>query len=77
MSKYIYTFSNGKEEIEVEGCNLWDGAKNAGISITRADRLGGRYLQSTPFEQRERGIWAVGQYGGIQHFNVKQRIKRV
>ena len=73
MSKYIYTFTRGDREIEAEGYNFWSGAKKADIHIVRADTLGSYYLQSTPFEKRERTAWATGEYGGMEAWAVKQR----
>jgi len=75
MNGYIYTFTKGKKVIETEGYNLWSGAKNAGLTIVRADRLSRHYLQSTPFDQRERKVWVVGEFGGSSLWNVKQRRK--
>jgi len=73
MSQYTYTFTRGEEEIEAKGYNLWNGAKNAGLTITRADKLGTHYLQSTPFNDRERVVWTVGEMGGMSLWTVKQR----
>jgi len=73
MSNYIYTFVRGEKEIEVEGCNLWAGAEKAGVHIFRADKLGSHYLQSTPFEKRERVVWASGEMGGMEAWTVRQR----
>ena len=75
MSKYIYTFTKGDREIEAEGYNLWNGANKADIHIFRADPLGTYYLQSTPFEKRERTVWATSEYGGMEAWTVKQRYK--
>jgi len=57
--KYTYTFKNGNETIEAQGYNLWKGAENAGLVITRADRLSIYYLQKTKFEDRVRNVWAT------------------
>lgn len=66
MSTYKYTFKNGTETIVSTGYNLWNGAKNAGLHILRADPLGTHYLQSTKFENRVRNVWAekIGNMGG-------------
>jgi len=72
---YIYTFINGDKEIEAEGYNLWNGAKNAGLTITRADKLSSYYLQDTPFDKRERNVWCACEFGGSDMWNVKQRKK--
>jgi len=74
MSRFTYTFIKGEEEIEAEGYNLWNGARNAGLVITRADKLGTHYLQSTPFNEREREVWCIGKHGfGGDLWTVKQR----
>jgi hypothetical protein len=73
MSRFTYTFIKGEKEIEAEGYNLWNGAANAGLTITRADKLGTHYLQSTPFDERERTVWVAGEYGGASTYTVKQR----
>ena len=65
MSQYKYKFTKGKEVIESIGYNLFNGAENAGIAITRADPLGTHYLQSTKFEDRVRYVWGakLGEFG--------------
>ncbi len=73
MGSFTYTFDTGKEVIEAEGYNLWNGAKNAGLTITRADSLGSHYLQSTPFNERERTVWIATEYGGTTTCKVKQK----
>ncbi len=70
---YIYTFIGKGQEIEAKGYNLWNGAKNAGLTIFRADKHSTHYLQSTPFEQRERSVWVTGEQGGSSLYLVKQR----
>ncbi len=73
MSRFIYTFDTGKEVIEAEGYNLWNGATNAGLTIIRAGKLGTHYLQSTPFDERERTVWIATEMGGTTTCTVKQR----
>jgi len=75
MSQYIYTFTKGEEKIEAEGYHLWNGADNAGLTITRADKHGSHYLQQTPFNERVRKVWCACEYGGSNMWTVKQRIK--
>lgn len=75
MSQYIYTFVKGGTEIEVEGYNIWSAARNAGLTIVRADRLSRHYLQSTPFDQRERPVWIAGEHGGSSLWILKQKRK--
>jgi hypothetical protein len=76
MSRYIYTFIRGDDKIEAEGYNLWSGAKNAGLTITDAPRLGVYYLQETPFEERERDVWISREYSGSDLWTVKQRYNK-
>ena len=52
---------------------MWDGISKLGMVVSRVDKLGGHYLQSTPFDQRERTIWG-GAYG-TEMYIVKQRRK--
>jgi hypothetical protein len=73
MSRYTYTFIKGDEKIEAVGFNLWNGAKNAGLTISRVEPLGTHYLQSTPFDERERTVWVVGEYGDVREYSVKQK----
>lgn len=59
MGRYRYTFTLLGKEITATGYNLYNGAENAGFRILRADRLSRYYLQDTPFDERERKIWAL------------------
>jgi hypothetical protein len=72
---YIYTFINHrtKERKEVEGVNLWDGIAKLNMVVSSVETLGRHYLQSTPFEQRERIVWG-GNYGNEMYI-VKQKRK--
>ena len=56
---YKYTFIKGDEVIEGIGCNIWSGAENCGIRITKADKLSKWYLQDTKFEDRVRKVWGI------------------
>ena len=56
---YKYKFIKGDKIIEGVGCNIWSGAENCGIRITRADKLSKWYLQKTKFEDRVREIWGI------------------
>lgn len=71
MSTYNYIFINGKKEISSSGYNLWNGAKNAGLAITRADRLSKEELRK-PFNKIERKVWCVSDYGALNMWTVKQ-----
>jgi hypothetical protein len=70
---YTYTFTRGEKTIEARGYNLWSGAKNAGLTIVRTERLSIHYLQSTPFDRRERIVWCAGEMGGQVAWKVNQR----
>lgn len=76
MSTYKYTFINisTKEQKEVVGFNLWNAIYKLGMIVSRVDRLSGHYLQTTPFEQRERKIWG-GEYG-MEMYIVKQKYNK-
>lgn len=56
---YKYKFIKSNEVLEGIGYNIWSGAENCGIRITRADKLSRWYLQDTKFEDRVRKVWAV------------------
>lgn len=71
MSTYNYTFINGKKEINSSGYNLWNGAKNAGLAISRTDRLSKEELRK-PFNKIERKVWCVSDYGVLNMWTVKQ-----
>lgn len=71
MSTYNYTFINGKKEIKSSGYNLWNGAENAGLAITRADRVPKHELRK-PFNKIERKVWCVSGYGVLNMWTVKQ-----
>ena len=59
MSTYKYTFKRNNEVITSFGVNLIDGAKNAGLTITRVDKLPSYYLKETKFDDRVRNAWCV------------------
>lgn len=68
MSRYTYNFSNSDTDITVNGYNLFNGAENAGIKITRADSLSNFYLATTPFNERKRFVWS-----GMSRYKVTQK----
>jgi len=78
MSTYKYTFTKGKEVIESTGYNLFNGAENAGIRITCANRLNRWYISKTPFEKRERTIAGIKE-GEMysSNYKVTQKYNRI
>jgi hypothetical protein len=56
---YGYKFIKGDEIIEGVGYNIWSGAENCGIRITKAFKLSKWYLQETKFEDRVRTVYGI------------------
>ncbi len=69
---YTYTFikNSSLKTLEVKAVNVWEAAKKLNIQITRMDKLSPSYLQSTPFNERERFAFAVGGSYTIQQSNL-------
>ena len=67
MSQYKYKFIRNGNTIESVGYNLWNGAENAGITITRADRLAKWKLQELKFEDRVRTVHGIQRGEMMSH----------
>ena len=65
MSTYKYKFVYNETVLESTGFNLFDGARNAGIAVYRADPLSKYYLQDAKFEDRVRDIWGIHSMFGV------------
>lgn len=68
MSKYTYTFIEGETETKVDGYSLTNACSKLDIVPTRMDRLSIHYLQTTPFNDRERVIWVDNRLIRVKQF---------